>query len=275
MKCESGLKMLSAESIDLVITSPPYDEMRNYQGFSVMIEEIILKLYRVIKQGGIVVWIVGDETKDGNESATAFEHVIKFKEAGFILYDTMIYQKQNPPPKTHKRYEQCFEFMFIFSKGTPSTTNLILQPCRYAGKIRKGNTYIHDRSDSFAPQHKEGKVLNDKIRFNNWVYTVGNAEKYRNLVKRNHPAKFPILLVRDHLLSWSNKGEVVLDPFIGSGTTAIVAILLERNYIGFEISEEYYNICCESIKQLNEKIETKDRTVIKFKSELEAIKYKK
>jgi site-specific DNA-methyltransferase (adenine-specific) len=239
-----------------------------------MIEEVILELYRVIKPGGVVVWIVGDETKDGNESATAFEHVIKFKEAGFNLYDTMIYLKQNSPPKTHKRYEQCFEYMFVFSKGIPSTTNLIMQPCKRAGKDRKGNTYIHDRNDNFTLQHKEGKVLKEKIRFNAWTYTVGNAEKYRNLVKRNHPAKFPILLARDHILSWSNKGDIVLDPFIGSGTTAIVAILLERKYIGFEISEEYYKTCTESITLISDKIKHRDKTVIKYLNELAEIKFK-
>lgn len=240
-----------------------------------MIHEVISELYRVIKPGGVVVWIVGDKTDEKNESTTAFEHITKFKDKGFVLYDTMIYKKQNPSPKNHKRYEQCFEYMFILSKGSPITVNLMMQPCRKAGKSRIGNTYIQDRSDKYTLQHIDGKVLDSKIKFNIWEYTVGNAERYRNIVKRKHPAKFPILLATDHILSWSNEGEIILDPFIGSGTTAIAAILTNRKYIGFEISQEYYNRCCEYIIQLKARVTADDIIIRKFKNEISMIKYKK
>jgi site-specific DNA-methyltransferase (adenine-specific) len=275
IRCEVGLKLLDDASIDLVVTSPPYDEMREYKGFDLRIEEVISELYRVIKPGGVIIWVVGDETKEGNETTTAFEHIIRFKDTGLILYDTMIFRKQNAPPKSHRRYEPCFEYMFVLSKGKPSTTRLIVESCRRAGKNRVGNTYIHDSSDNLVLQHKEGKVLNEKIRSNIWEYTVGNAEKYRNIVKRQHPAKFPLLLARDHILSWSNEGEIVLDPFMGSGTTAIAAKLTNRRYIGFEISREYCNKCAEYMKQLNYKLTTKDKKVIEFRNEIKEIKYKK
>jgi site-specific DNA-methyltransferase (adenine-specific) len=274
IRCEVGMNYLEDGSIDLVVTSPPYDQMREYTGFSLSIEEVISELYRVVKPGGIIVWVVGDETKKGNESTTAFDHIMQFKKAGFILYDTMIFKKQNPPPKNHKRYEQCFEYMFILSKGEPSITKLIIQPCRNAGKKSSKNTYVHDRSDKLELQHKDGKVKDKKIKSNVWEYTIGNSEKFRKIVERRHPAKFPILLARDHILSWSNEGDVVLDPFIGSGTTAIVAKLMNRKFIGFEISEEYYYRCREYMEELNRKLITGDRWVIKFINEMNKVKYK-
>ncbi len=274
IRCEVGLKQLNDDSIDLVVTSPPYDEMRDYNGFDLRIEEVIGELYRVMKTGGIAVWVAGDETRGGDESATTFEHIIKFKKIGFILYDTMIFKKQNPPPKNHRRYEQCFEYMFILSKGKPLTTRLIMQSCKKAGKIRSGNTYIHDKSDIYFSQHKEGKVFSEKIRSNIWEYTVGNAEKYKNIVRRQHPAKFPILLARDHILSWSNEGEVILDPFMGSGTTALAAKLLNRKYIGFEISKDYWQRSREYLKLLDQKIKTDDKTILKFRSEVDEIMFR-
>lgn len=274
-KCENGLKKLDFNSIDLVITSPPYDELRTYYGFELMIEEVIKELYRVLKPGGVIVWVVGDETEDGSESATSFKHIFNFKEVGFNLYDTMIYIKQNPHPSNRKRYEPCFEYMFIFSKGIPSTVNLMQQRCKYAGKNKGTSTYIQDKKDNYTIQHKKGLVSNFKTRFNVWEYTVGNAEKFRNLVKRQHPAKFPILLVRDHILSWSNEGDIILDPFMGSGTTAIVSRLTNRKYIGFESNEIYYNKSQEYLKILNTKIINRENIIKKFEEEMKNIIFKK
>lgn len=144
--------------------------------------------------------------------------------------------------------------MFVLCKGTPCTFRLLTQPCKYAGKKRTRNTYIQDRDDNYTAQHKKAKFQNEKIKFNIWEYTVGNAEKYRTKVKREHPAKFPILLARDHLLSWSNEGEIVLDPFMGSGTTAIVARLSNRKYIGFDISEDYCKRARGYLKEVDEKV---------------------
>lgn len=193
---------------------------------------------------------------------------------GFKLYDTMIFAKKNAAPKTHKRYEQCFEYMFVFAKRKPKTTNMIMTGCTQAGKQRNGNTYIHDTTDKFKPQHTPGKVSEKKIQCNIWEYSIGKAESYRNIVKRKHPAKFPILLARDHILSWSNEGNVILDPFIGSGTTALAAILTGRKYIGFEISKEYHSKCERYIEILHDKIKNGDKEVKRFYEELKSIQYK-
>lgn len=273
-KCEDGFKLVEDNTVDLVVTSPPYDKMREYEGCEFDIDVVIKELYRVVKDGGVVVWVISDETEDKDESGTAFKHALKFKEHGFLLYDTMIFLKNNPPPKTHLRYEQCFEYMFVLSKGQPKTINLMTRECKKSGKIRKGNTYIQDGTDTFENQHKEGIVSKTSAKYNVWSYSVGNAEMYRNIVKRDHPAKFPISLARDHILSWSNKGAVVLDPFMGSGTTAIASILTERLYIGFEKSEEYCARCTKYIAELYEKIEKNDKAVQRFKKDIDTIEYK-
>lgn len=266
--------MLKKESIDLVVTSPPYDNLRKYKTFKFDFNEVSLQLFRVLKQGGVVIWIVGDQTQNGDESGSSFRQALRFKEVGFKLYDTMIFAKSNPTPKTHKRYEQCFEYMYVFAKRKPKTTNMIMTECTKAGKQRNGNTYIHDATDNFKPQHTLGKVSEKKICCNIWKYSVGKAELYQNIVKRNHSAKFPILLARDHILSWSNEGDVVLDPFIGSGTTALAAILTGRNYIGFEISEEYHRKCEKYIEILHNKVENGNEEVTRFYEELKLIQYK-
>lgn len=274
-RCENGLKKLDSDSIELVVTSPPYDDLREYEEFNLIIEDIIEELYRVIKPGGVIVWVVGDETEYGDESATSLKHIMKFKERGFNLFDTMIYIKQNPHPLNHRRYEQCFEYMFIISKGIPSTVNLIQQGCKYAGKKKGITTYIQNKKGEYTKQHKDSNVQNYRTKYNVWEYTVGNAEKYRTIVKRDHPAKFPILLARDHILSWSKESDIVLDPFMGSGTTAIAAKLTNRRFIGFEISEKYCKKSQEYLEVLNTKITKRDNIIRKFDDDLKKVIYKK
>lgn len=235
--CVEGMKMLPDNSIDLTVTSPPYDNLRTYNGninqwsfekFKLIAEE----LYRITKDGGIVVWVVGDGTVNGSETGTSFKQALYFKNCGFNLHDTMIWKKPNAMPQVNKtRYTQCFEYMFIFSKGKPKTFNPIKIPCKYAGKLLKTT---NKNPESMKCSH-ENVVNKERIAFNIFDYIVAGTNY-------GHPAIFPEQLVQDHILSWSNKGDVVLDPFMGSGTTSKVALLNNRNYIGFEISKEYCEI---------------------------------
>lgn len=240
---ESNLETMAKMSdnfIDLTVTSPPYDNLREYKGYSFPFEKIANELYRVTKKGGVVVWVVGDATMNGSESGTSFKQALYFMSIGFNLHDTMIYQKVNYVPLTHNRYEQSFEFMFIFSKGKPNTFNPIKIPCKQAGKIEK---YGLERRQSHGSKHAmrlyaetEFKAINEtKIAPNIFAYTLGRE-------KTGHPAPFPEQLANDHILSWSNEGDLVYDPFMGSGTTAKMAIKNNRNWIGSEISEEYCSI---------------------------------
>lgn len=194
-----------------------------------MWKPVIQELYRVTKQGGVVVWVVGDATVKGSETGTSFKQALFFKEIGFNLHDTMIYAKQNPVPYHHNRYNPQFEYMFIFSKGVPKTFNPIQENTK---GFKTGKYRYQDGSLKVAntPIIKETKMLN-----NIWYYVVGGKGN-------NHPASFPEKLAEDHILSWSNEGDIILDPMAGSGTTLKMAKKNNRNYIGIEISPEYIEI---------------------------------
>lgn len=247
-------------SVDLVITSPPYDNLRNYNGYSFEFEGIVKELFRVIKQGGVVVWVVGDATIDGSETGTSFKQALYFKEVGFNLHDTMIFQKRNPIPQIYrKRYNNVFEYMFIFSKGLVKTHNAIMIDSLHAGLKLNGTTYKNYSKNSQKRSKLAKPVKDQKIKGNIWEYVVG--KKQEDQEAKGHPAPFPCQLVEDHILSWSNEGDVVLDPMCGSGTTCKVAKQLGRNYIGFDISEEYCKIAKERLGATSAKMETLSKSL--------------
>jgi len=225
--------------IDLTVTSPPYDNLRTYNGYSFDFESIAKELYRVTKDGGVVVWVVGDATIKGSETGTSFKQALYFKEIGFKLHDTMIYEKTNPMPNSGTRYLQAFEYMFVFSKGKPTTFNPLTVECLHKGK-KASRTIILENGDR---EHQSLKgVYGDRKKHSNiFKYSVGTLRE-KNIV---HPAKFQEQLAQDHIISWSNENDLVYDPFMGSGTTAKMSIVNKRNYIGSEMSSEY----CEIIRQ--------------------------
>ena len=240
------MKRMPDNFVDLTVTSPPYDGLRTYNGYSFPFEEIAQELYRVTKQGGVVVWIVGDATINGSESGTSFRQALFFKECGFNLHDTMIYSSRKPP-LTHNRYEQEFEYMFVLSKGKPKTFNPIKVKTNFAGDVKK---YNHGK-DTDAKKEKgdavrwrdEKMIINDqKIKGNIWDYATGMNGSSKDELAFLHPAIFPEKLVADHIYSWSNESDLVYDPFMGSGTTAKMAHLQKRNWIGSEISSEYVEL---------------------------------
>lgn len=238
--------------VDLTVTSPPYDGLRTYNGYSFPFEEIAKELYRITKQGGVVVWIVGDATIKGSESGASFKQALYFKEIGFNLHDTMIWKKPNPVPTQSTRYQQAFEYMFVLSKGKLKTFNPIKVKSKFGGtKVKK-----HRAVKGSHNYNNEGvyEVANMKMIDNAWeIANTKNDSK--------HPAIFPEQLANDHILSWSNEGDLVYDPFMGSGTTAKMCILNNRNWIGSEISSEYCNIIEERIKKAwEEKRKEKDLT---------------
>ena len=248
MDCLEGLKLLDDNSIDLTVTSPPYDDLRKYNN-NFDFENIVKELYRVTKDGGIVVWVVADKTKNGSETGTSFKQALFFKDIGFNLHDTMIYMSDKPP-LTHNRYEQKFEYMFIFSKGKPKTFNPIMEECKYAGSDKKARTFRHT-GDELQETHIKNKVNKEKIKGNVWYFSTGYNKSTKDIIAFKHPAIFPEQLANDHIISWSNENDIVFDPFMGSGTTAKMAELNNRKWIGCELSEEY----CEIIKQRLENTE--------------------
>jgi DNA modification methylase len=218
--------------VDLTVTSPPYDNLRTYNGYSFDFEGISNELYRVTKLGGVVVWVVNDATIDGDETGTSFRQALYFKKMGFNLYDTMIFRKVNYQPLKDVRYGQEFEYMFVLSKGKPKTFNPITIACKNAGKVNSG--WVWNKDGTKKDKGGTGNIKDTKNHGNIWSYIVG-----RNDNEGEHPAVFPAQLVTDHIISWSNEGDLVYDPFSGSGTTMKSAILNKRHYICSEISENY------------------------------------
>lgn len=205
--CIEGMRLLPNNSIDLTVTSPPYDNLRTY---------------------------------NGNIDQWSFD---KFK---FNLHDTMIYQKNNPVPQADKtRYTQCFEYMFVFSKGKPKTVNRIMTECQHIGKVHFGKNKLNNEN---CDRKVDRAVKPTKPLTNIWAYNVGINQSSKDKIASGVPAIFPEQLAQDHILSWSNEGDVVLDCFMGSGTTAKMALLNNRKYIGFEISKEYCEIANERVK---------------------------
>ena len=251
MDCLEGMKLLEDNSIDLTVTSPPYDDLRKYNGYSWDFEGIAKELYRVTKQGGVVVWVVGDKTAKGTESGSSFKQALGMMEVGFNLHDTMIYEKNTssfPAKRTGNRYTQIFEYMFVFSKGKPKTANLICdKPNKYAGTINWGKNTHRDFNNDLKVTENIKPVPEFSPRNNIWRYIVGGGFATKDKIAHKHPAIFPEQLAHDHIISWSNEGDVVMDIFMGSGTTAKMCKLLHRNYIGFEISEEYCQVAEERL----------------------------
>lgn len=233
--CMIGMDKLKGECIDLTVTSPPYDNLRMYNGFAWDYKNVADSLYRVTKPGGIVVWVVNDSVIDGSETGSSFRQALYFMEIGFNLHDTMIYAKTNPIPLTHNRYEQAFEYMFVFSKGKTKTFNPLVDKCVTFGKYNQRRKTGRVKEASTKNRDEVTDVNETKYRTNIWEYVVGIKQE-----QVKHPAVFPLQLAKDHILSWSNEGDTVFDPFTGSGTTGIACIDLNRNFIGFEIDKNYY-----------------------------------
>ena len=251
MDCLEGLKLLDNNSIDLVVTSPPYDGLRTYNGYSFDFENIAKELYRVINDGGVVVWIVNDSTVKGSESGTSFRQALYFKEIGFNLWDTMIWRKTNPIPNDTRqnRYIQAFEYMFILSKGKPKTCNYLKEKSKCGGKVTNNTSQIKANGNSRddRKEARKGMIVNEyKILTNIW-----DCSSVHKNEKTKHPAQFPEKLIQDHILSWSSEGDIVLDPFMGSGTTAKMAKLNDRKFIGFEMSKEYCEIAENRIENIS------------------------
>jgi DNA modification methylase len=228
-------------SIDLTVTSPPYDNLRTYKGFIFDFEAIAAQLWRVTKPGGVVVWVVGDATINGSETGTSFRQALHFMGLGFNLHDTMIYAA-NKPPVTADRYEPEFEFMFVFSKGDLRVWNPLTEATLRPGHfIGSGLRYPNGEFNGRAGKLRTG---DQKVRGNIWTYYVGRDA---NEGTGDHPAVFPEALARDHIASWSNPGDVVLDPMMGSGTTGKMAVRAGRRFIGIDIAAEYVELARERI----------------------------
>jgi site-specific DNA-methyltransferase (adenine-specific) len=246
--CLDTMAKMPDNFIDLTVTSPPYDNLRDYKGYSFPFEEIAKELFRVTKQGGVVVWVVGDgHDKKGSETLTSFKQALFFKEIGFNVHDTMIYQKNSYPFPPNNRYYQQFEYMFVLSKGRIRTTNIQTQETIWKKNSNEISTTRQPDGTTKSMKYEKGKK--ERKMDNVWLENTGYMRTTKDKYAYKHPAMFPESLSERHIISWSNEGDLVYDPFMGSGTTAKMSILNNRNWIGSEISNEYCNIIEERIKK--------------------------
>lgn len=236
--CADTMKELDDNSIDLTVTSPPYDSLRKYHGYTFDFEGIAKELFRITKSGGVVVWVVGDATIDGSETGTSFRQALYFKEIGFKLHDTMIYHR-NCPPMNDKRYQHEFEYMFVMVKDQINTFNPIRIEKIY-NDTRKVKAY-HRYADGTFRMNKRNDTI-DKMKGNIWKVSGGGGISTQDDFAFQHPAIFPEQLAADHILSWSNPGDIILDPMCGSGTTCKMAKYHQRHFLGIDISGEYCEI---------------------------------
>ena len=252
--CLELMKDVPDESIDLTVTSPPYDNLRSYNGNNEAWSEtvwkaVIKELHRVTAEGGVVVWVVGDSTVNGSETGTSFRQALHFKDVGFNLHDTMIWKKWSPFPDV-TRYNNSFEYMFVLSKGRPKTVNLIKDKPNKSYKAKVGGSSREKNGTTrVLSGQKDGKTIAKYgTRLNVWENLPVMSSKERT----GHPAQFPESLVEDHILSWSNENDIVLDCFMGSGTTGVACKNLNRNFIGMELDEGYFKIATERINEVGE-----------------------
>jgi len=257
--CLDTMARMPDNFIDLTVTSPPYDNLRTYNdnideswGEHVW-KPIIKELYRVTKDGGVVVWVVGDATINGSETGTSFRQALYAMDCGFNLHDTMIYQKNGPAyPANDKsnRYSQIFEYMFVFSKEIPKKTNLIKDRKNRWGGSKTFGTVSERTKDGQLKKRKQVTVSELGYRYNVWKINSGFGYSSHDNVAHAHPAIFPEKLAYDHIISWSDRGDLVYDPFMGSGTTAKAAICANRKWLGSEISKEYCDIANKRLEPL-------------------------
>ena len=242
------MKNIPDGSVDLTVTSPPYDNLRTYNGFSWDFENTARELLRITKNGGVVVWIVGDSyDKKGSETLTSFKQALFFKEIGFNVHDTMIYQKNSYPFPPSNRYYQQFEYMFVLSKGKPKTANLLRQKTKWRKDTNQVSTCRNADGSTSAMKYEKGKE--DRILDNVWLINTGYMRTTKDKFAYKHPAMFPEELCEKHILSWSNEGDIIFDCFMGSGTTGKMAVLNNRHFIGIELDKGYFNIAKKRIEE--------------------------
>lgn len=242
--CLQTMQQMPDNYVDFIITSPPYDDIRNYNGYNFEFEKIANEIKRVLKIGGIMIWVVGDKTENGSETGTSFKQALYFKEIGLNIHDTMIYYKNNPMPTAGNRYHQHFEYMFAITKGSPKTFNPIKEETKY-----KGIANMKNRGENGNLDYKKVERTNDKKIGNVFSYSIGGGISTKDKIAYQHPAIFPEQLVSDQVLTWTNEFDIIYDPFMGSGTTAKIALLHNRQWLGSEISKVYVDIAEQRLKE--------------------------
>ncbi|MDE0308373.1 MAG: site-specific DNA-methyltransferase [Acidiferrobacterales bacterium] len=235
-----------SEFVDLTVTSPPYDTLRNYNGFTFDPRSMLSAIYRATKPGGVCVWVIGEKI-NGGRSLSSFNHAFIGRDCGFTVHDVMIYQKKNTPFQRSNAYTNCYELMIIFSKGKPKTFNPLKEPTKRHG----WETAVSNKGPDAVNRKRPVKLKKEKTKNNIWQYAVGLGGTTSDKIAFQHPAVFPEKLAEDHILSWSNSDELILDPMCGSGTTCKMAYKNNRKWIGIDISQDYIRIANDRLAHVS------------------------
>jgi len=254
--CLDYLKTLPNDSLKFIITSPPYDNLRNYKGYSFDFESIAQELSRTLQEGGVIIWNVADATISGSETGTSMRQALFFMDCGLRLHDTMIYEKKNPMPSSvsSKRYHQAWEYIFCFSKGSPKTFNPFMVPAKF-GHVEANMK--HRGKDGEINYTRTKRNSHTKIR-NIFTYTIGGGHSTSDKEAHGHPAIMPEKLAEDQILTWTNPGDTVFDPFNGAGTSGKMAVKNGRQYIGTELSLDYCDLSKIRIERMLEELTPKN-----------------
>ena len=246
------LKSVGTEFVDLTVTSPPYDDLRDYNGYKFDAKSMLSSILKATRPGGVCVWVVGERI-NGGRSLTSFEHAFIGRDVGWTVHDVMIYQKKNTPFMRSNAYTNCYELMLVFSKGKPKTFNQLTEPTKRSG----WETAVYGKgADGDNSKRRAIELKKQKTRTNIWQYAVGLGGTTSDRIAFQHPAVFPEGLARDHILSWSNPSDLVLDPMCGSGTTCKMAQEAGRNWLGIDISEEYISIAKQRLANMTLELES-------------------
>lgn len=245
--CLDVMQGIPDKAVDLVLTSPPYGNLRDYNGYKFFFNEIAKEIHRIIKDGGVCVWVVADQVIQNSETGNSFKQALYFMDIGFLLHDTMIYQKNSYPFPPTNRYYQQFEYMFVLSKGKPSTTNIQRQENMWKQKDKHSSTTRNKNGKTSHLKYKTG--LETRKMDNVWKFDTGYMRGTKDKIAFEHPATFPDALAERHILSWSDEWDLVLDPMNGSGTTTKMAELNRRKFIGIDISKQYCEIAQRRLAQ--------------------------
>lgn len=253
--CVSHMQSMQENLIDLVVTSPPYDNLRDYNNSSSwnfeVFKSVADQLYRIVRPNGVIVWVVNDASINNSETCTSFKQVLYFREIGFNLNDTMIWSKQETSFPDSNRYLQSFEYMFVLVKQSDladfkMTCNLIRDRKNSKAGVRVCGT---DRQIDGTLDKCSGELYRKHYDDYGIRYNVWNMHCAKGKELTGHPAQFPIQLAEDHIRTWSNIGDLVFDPFLGSGTTAIACLNQSRRFLGCEIDSDYFAIAQKRISE--------------------------
>ena len=248
--CLNIMKKIEENTFDLIVFSPPYDSLRKYNDYTFDLKKTGEQIFRVLKDGCLCAMVIQDQTKNFGKSLTSFRTAVDWVDRiGFKLFETVIYRKHGIEGAWwNKRFRVDHEYIHLFLKGEkPRYFNKdpLRIPSKHGGKTMVGSG--NRKTDGTTTKTTTIHVNKMKCRGTVWDYL--NAGD-KNKLKQQHPAVFPDKIPYDIISCFSPVKGLVLDPFVGSGSTCVMAKKLDRFYTGIDISSKYIEIAKKRLKEV-------------------------